>query len=236
LVVADIRDFFAIVRPGQVAVDRRDSVTSGIEFKEESMRKFVVFLLVAVVAGFATGCGKGPAEAALKAADDAVAAAKPDAEKYVPEQYKALTEAVTAAKAKFEAGDYAAVTESLKDVPTKAAEVTKAAAAKKEELAAAWKGIADTLPAAVDGVKAKIEEIVKTKKMPKGMDKDKLAALQTDLTAVSQGWTEASAAFQGGDVMGAIEKAKAVKAKADGLVASLAPPEPAAAKAAEKKQ
>lgn len=74
------------------------------------MRKFLVVALM-VLPLVAAGCSKGPAEAALKAADEAIAKVKPEAEKFVPAEFTTLTDAVAAAKAKFDAGDYAAALE-----------------------------------------------------------------------------------------------------------------------------
>ena len=57
-----------------------------------------------------------------------------------------------------------------------------------------------------------------------------LAAAQADLGSVTQSWTEATAAFQGGDVPKALKTAQDVKVKADGLAGMLGlTPAPAAA-------
>jgi hypothetical protein len=63
------------------------------------------------------------------------------------------------------------------------------------------------------------------------MTKDTLATAQADLGSLTQSWSEASSAFQGGDVPGALKTAEGVKAKAEALAAllGLAPaPAPAA--------
>jgi hypothetical protein len=51
--------------------------------------------------------------------------------------------------------------------------------------------------------------------------RDMLASAQTDLASVTQAWTEATAAFQGGDVPRALKTAQDVKAKADALAGML---------------
>ncbi len=53
------------------------------------LTKGIATLVVASLALFASACNKGPADAALKAADQALAAAKPEIEKYVPEELAA---------------------------------------------------------------------------------------------------------------------------------------------------
>jgi hypothetical protein len=199
------------------------------------MRKIIPLVVLAVIVAFGVACSKGPAQAALTAADDAVAKVKPEAEKFVPDQLKSLTDAITAAKAKFDQGDYAGALAGVKDIPTKAGEVGKAAAAKKDELTANWKDLSATLPGMLVGVQAKVEALVKAKKLPKGFDPAKVAALQTDLSGVNTLWTDASKAFQGGDLMAAAEKGKQAKAKAEGLLAAATPPAPAEAKPGLKK-
>ncbi|MCK7533851.1 MAG: hypothetical protein MZV63_23900 [Marinilabiliales bacterium] len=61
-------------------------------FQRCDMRKLLVVGLL-VLPLLVTGCSKGPAEAALKAADEAIAKVAPDAEKFVPDQFKTLTDA-----------------------------------------------------------------------------------------------------------------------------------------------
>ena len=60
------------------------------------------------------------------------------------------------------------------------------------------------------------------------MTKDMLATAQTDLGSVTQAWTEATAAFQGGDIPKALKTAQDVKTKADALAAMLGLAGPAA--------
>jgi hypothetical protein len=87
------------------------------------VRTFMVLGLVGVLAA---GCAsdKGPAEAALKAAEEAITATKGEAARYVPEQAKALEAALAAAKEKFGKGGNVpdAVTKATAMKP-KAAEV-----------------------------------------------------------------------------------------------------------------
>ena len=113
------------------------------------------------------GCSKGPAEAALKAADEAIAKVAPVAEKFVPDQFKTLTDAAAAAKASFDKGDYAAALAAAKDLPAKATEVMTAATAKKDELTGLWnvhvQGRADPGRRLAE----KIDELVASKKLPK---------------------------------------------------------------------
>ncbi len=178
------------------------------------MRKLLVVGLL-VLPLLAAGCSKGPAEAALKAADEAVAKVAPDAEKFVPDQFKTLTEAAAAAKASFDKGDYAAALASAKDLPTKATEVATAAAAKKDELMGQWNVLAKDMPILVADWQKKFDELAASKKLPKTATPERIEELRGKLAEVNATWTKATDAFNAGDIKGALENGAGVKAAVD---------------------
>ncbi len=184
------------------------------------MRKLMVVALL-VLPLLVAGCSKGPAEAALKAADEAIAKVKPEAEKFVPAEFSGLADAAAAAKAKFDGGDYAAALAAAKDLPAKAADVARAATAKKDELTKQWTDLQGSLPAAVQGLTDKVTALAGMKRLPKGFDAAQLDTAKTSLADVTGLWTAATDAFNGGDLMGALAKAGDVKAKADALTTML---------------
>jgi polyhydroxyalkanoate synthesis regulator phasin len=194
------------------------------------MRKlFVVGIMI--LALLAAGCSKAPAEAALKVADEAVAKVKPEAEKFVPEQFNALTAAVADARAKFDAKDYKGALTAAQEIPAKADETMKAATAKKEELTKQWADLQGSLPTMVQGLTEKIGGLAAMKKLPKGFDATMLESAKTSLADVTSGWTAATEAYTGGDIVDAIAKAGDVKTKAETLSKMLeVVPAPAAAK------
>ena len=200
------------------------------------MRRILTSLvLVAAVAVLTTACSqKGPAEEALKAA---VAAAKANVEKYVPDQWKALNDSLKDAKDKFTKGDYAAALAGAQAIPAKATAAVTAAKTKKDEYAKQWADVQATGEAAIKAAQDKVAEFAAMKKLPKGMDAAKLDAAKAGAADVKKMWDEA-VALGASDPMAAIEKAKAAKAKAEEVVASLAAPAPpaAAAKAPAKKK
>ena len=178
------------------------------------MRKLLVVGLL-VLPLLAAGCSKGPAEAALKAADEAIAKVAPDAEKFVPDQFKTLTEAAAAAKASFDKGDYAAALASAKDLPTKATEVATAAAAKKDELMGQWNVLAKDMPILVADWQKKFDELAASKKLPKTATPERIEELRGKLAEVNATWTKATDAFNAGDIKGALENGAGVKAAVD---------------------
>ena len=168
-------------------------------------------------------------EAALTAADQALAAATPEIEKYVPEELGALTSAAQAARSEFEKGNYTEALKAAQALPAQIQAALAAATVKKEQLVAAWNDLSGSLPGLVQAITGKLAGLAAAKALPKGMTQDSSPAAQTDLGSVTQAWTEATAAFQGGDIPKAVETAQDVKAKADALAGMLGlagPPPP----------
>lgn len=180
-----------------------------------------IFGLLAAVAALATACSKAPAEAALKAADEAVTAASRDGEKFAPEQLRDLTDTAKAAHGVFDRGDYAGAKTAAEAVVKDAENVVKAAAAKKAEVTKAWSDLQARVPAMGDAVRNKLNELAATKRLPKGFDKARLEQAKAGLAELDQAWGEAGTAAQSGDLVSAAEKAQAADAKAQELVTSL---------------
>ena len=178
-------------------------------------------LAVASLGLYAVACNKGPAEAALAAADQALAAARPEIEKYAPEDLGSLTAAAREARSQLERGRYTDALRAAQGLPAKVRAAAADAAARKDQLVAAWNEISASLPARVEAVTARVAELAAAKNLPRGIDKATVAAAQTDLRSVTQAWAEAAAAFQGGDVPRAVKTAQDVRAKAEALAGML---------------
>jgi hypothetical protein len=185
------------------------------------LTKGIATLVVASLALFASACNKGPADAALKAADQALAAAQPEIEKYVPEELAALTSAAQAARAEFEKGNYTEALKAAQELPAKIQAAVAAAGEKKAQFTATWTAVSGSLPGLVQSITEKVTTLAAARSLPKGMTKDMLASAQTDLASVTESWTAATAAFQGGDIPKAVETAQGVKAKAEALAKML---------------
>jgi hypothetical protein len=178
------------------------------------MRKLLILGLM-VLPMFAAGCSKGPAEAALKAADEAIAKVAPDAERFVPDQFATLTAAAAAAKASFDKGDYAAALAVAKDLPSKATEVMTAATAKKDELMGQWNVLSKDMPILVADWQKKIDELIASKKLPKTATPERVEEIKAKFAEVNTTWTKATEAFNAGDIKGALENGNSVKASVD---------------------
>lgn len=175
---------------------------------------------------------KGPAEAALTAAQTAVDGVKAEAAKYAPDQAKTLMASLTSAREAFDKGDYKMALEAATAIPAKAKEAAAAAAAKKDELTKSFNDLSASVGPMIQQVKDKIAALSAMKKLPKDMDKAKLEAAKTTLADIQKATDDAIATFKAGTLTDAVAKANAVKAKVVETMAALGvtPAAPAAAK------
>ncbi len=197
------------------------------------MFKRLMFAIVAVaLCSVLTACStaKAPAEAAIKAADEALAGVRVEAAKYVPDQLKSVEDALATAKENFQKGEYQQALTGAQDLAAKAKDLATAVAAKKDELTKAWQEMSGGLPGMVEAIQSRVNILSKSKKLPAGLDKEKFESAKASLATVTQTWSDATAAFQGGNLTEAVDKAKAVKDKAVEIMNTLGmkPPEAAA--------
>ena len=92
------------------------------------VKKILSLVLAALFALSLGACGdktKGPAEAALKSAEEALNAVKAEVVKYIPEEVKAAEEALNKAKELFQKGDYAGATSAAGAVAAKAKDLSR---------------------------------------------------------------------------------------------------------------
>jgi len=190
----------------------------------------IAALAVASLGLLAVACNKRPAEDALAVAGQQLAAAKPDLEKYAPDELASLAATAQQARGQLDQGHYTDALKAALGLPSRIREAAAVAAAKKEQLVAAWAEISLHLPGTVEGLTARVAELEAAQKLPKGMDEAGFAAARADLESLTRAWSEAAAAFQRGDVPGAVRTAREVEAKAEALAGMLgraAPPAPA---------
>ena len=164
------------------------------------------------VALLAVGCGnaqKEATDAAISAAQGAINSVQAEAAKYVPDQLAAANGALQSAKDALAKGDYAAALAAAKDAAGKARELATAAAAKQAEWTQTWSSLNESMPKSMDTVKAKLDAY--SKRLPAGMDQDKLAAAKAQYQQLKQSWTDAAAAAAQGNLGDAIKKTSGLK-------------------------
>ena len=175
-------------------------------------------ILAARVLGvaLATGCSQqDPAEQAVAAAEQALADIHERALKYVPDEYGALKSDLDAARKLFQEQKYGEALAAARDLPGEARSLGERATAAFEalqaELKAQWPGYADTLPGQIAALEARVQELSAAKKLPEGIEARDLRAASDALPYATKAWTDALAAFEQGDLEGAVARARAVE-------------------------
>jgi hypothetical protein len=174
--------------------------------------KYVYILLVAALL-VACARDKEPAEVAIKAAGQAIEQVRGEAALYAPEKLKELDDALKAAQDNFAKKEYKAALDGASGLAAKAQDVAKAAAAKKAELTKSWEDMTAGIPQMMDAVKSRLDILAKSKKLPAGLDKDKLAALNAGYDEAMKQFQEAKDAASSGNLSKAIEAGNAIKQK-----------------------
>ncbi|HEY1268530.1 MAG TPA: hypothetical protein VGH16_14855 [Candidatus Binatia bacterium] len=190
----------------------------------------MAMILTAVLMGACGSAEKGPAEAALKAAEQAIDAASSDVSKYMPEQARALTDGLAAAKEKFNKGDYKAALSEAQALATKAKDATSAVATKKSELAKNWQDMNAGMPRVMEAIQRRVDILSQSKKLPAGITSEQLAQAKSGLAEINSQWTEATAASTNGNLADAVAKGTAAKRKTAEVLAALNMPVPEALK------
>ena len=187
------------------------------------MKKISVLLLALTLTAGVTACSKPPAEeiAATKTAVDAVVAE--GAEKYAPEEYKALQDEMTAAMEEVKAqegkmfgGKYEAAKQQLAQVQASAATVKETAVAAREAMATE---VVTVKEAAVAGL-AELQALVAAAPVGKGSEAD-LEAIRADVAGLETSLQEVQPLIDAGDFAGAKEKADAIQAKVAEITAEI---------------
>ncbi len=198
-------------------------------------KTFLSLVIVAFVGSLmlmACAGDKGPAELAVKAAEEAVNAVKGEAAKIVPDQVKSLEGALAAVKEKFAKGEYKAVVAEANALAGKAKEALAAAKAKKEELTKKWTEIGQELPKMVGALQSRVDILSKAKKLPANLTADKLGEVKSFLASAKDEWAKAQESFKAGNFADSVNLAASLKEKAAKAMGTLGMTVPAPAPAA----
>jgi hypothetical protein len=198
------------------------------------LKNGVATLAAVSLALLAGACNKGPAEDSLRAAEQALASAAPEIQRYAPGELAPLQGTLESVRADLGKGNYTAALQAAQDLPARIRAALLAAAAQKDRLAAAWDALSGGLPGRIQAITGRLNGLGDASALPRGMTRDALAAAQVELASVAHDWSEAAAAFQGGDVSKALETGRDVEARVDALAGRLglaaAPSPPAVAR------
>jgi hypothetical protein len=176
---------------------------------------------VLVVAVAACSSQKEPADAAIKGAQSQFSAVSAEAQKYVPDQARAVQDALTAAQTAFNNGDYAGALTQAQALPARITALSAAISSKKAELTTQWETMSAGIPKLVEALKSRVDVLSKSKGLPKGITKETVDAAQSGLATATQNWQAATSAASSGDLATAMRQANDVKARVVDLMKSL---------------
>lgn len=175
-------------------------------------------ILVALVVGIAlvAGCSQQkPAEQALAAAEQALADVSEPALKYLPAEYGALKADLDAARKLMQEQKYREALAAARELPAEAQALGEQAAAARDklfaELRVEWPPYAESLPGQIAALEARVNELAAAKKLPAGIEARDLRAASDALPYAKKVWVEAVAAFDRGDIEGAVARARGVQ-------------------------
>jgi hypothetical protein len=178
------------------------------------MKKLIPVLCCAALVIAGCSLSKAPAQATLKAAEEALNVVRAEAQQFVPEQLALLDAALASAKASFDKGDYNAALATAKDIPLKIKDLATAIEAKKAELPKVWEAMVKDMPKLIAEVKTAVGKA-------QGVEKETLDAAKAGVEAMPADWTAAQNAFKAGNVAEAVGRATELKNQAEKIMADV---------------
>jgi len=193
------------------------------------MRMPVMIITLAAAAMLAACTSqKDPAEKAVAKIEASLNEVRNDAQVYAADQLLATETSVDRLKANLAKQDYSAVVVGAPSVSSEVSAlkeaVTEAKANAEANNAAAqaeWSELSAKVPTLVEKLQARVDQLNKTRKYPKGMDKAAFDAAKEGFESLKTEWTEASGEYASGEAAGAVRKARSAKSKAEELVTLL---------------
>jgi len=171
---------------------------------------------------------RDPAQQAVTKAQDALSAIHDEAAKFDADTLQSVEGQVATLKQSFDKGDYKAVMAAAPGVTAAIANLKQDADAKQSAADAAlaqvkqqWHTLAAEVPKMVSDVKAEVDSLTTSKKLPKGINKASFETVKSDSASLDSMWTDASNTVASGDYAAGVTKGQAVKDKAAALMHEL---------------
>jgi hypothetical protein len=198
-------------------------------------RKFLhTAAALAILLLVASACAnyKEPAQAAINEADTALQNIAADAQKYAPDQYRAVADQLESAKSTFAKGDYKAALAAARDLPGKVTELASTTTAAKDQAVAAlkdeWNSLSGDIPQMVEAIQSRVDMLSKSRKLPKNIDQASFDAAKSGLDSMKRDWTAATQASAAGNVEEAVARVRSAQQKGNEVLGLLKmqPPSP----------
>jgi len=144
-----------------------------------------------------TACdpNKQPAQAAYKQVEASVAPVRESLEKYAPEQYEQLNQAMDSMRTKLNSEDYQGALEMQPRVMAQLAAASSVAGLKKNDvvrgLSTEWKALAATVPSMIEQVTTRVNSLLSANKLPAGINREVVVRSQGIIAQLSGQWNAA---------------------------------------------
>jgi chromosome segregation ATPase len=185
-----------------------------------------VILALAATALLVTGCAKqkNDATAALTGIETSVASLKDEGMKYAPVAYQGVESTLGMLKDSLAKEDYKTVLAGTPKLTEAVTSLKEAIASGKQQFEAAtaeWTALSADVPQMVAAIQSRVDALGSSKKLPKNLTQEAFDGAKSGLESMKTTWNEASAAATEGKATEAAEKARAVKAKGQEVLAML---------------
>jgi hypothetical protein len=148
--------------------------------------------------------------------------------KYAPDALQAVEAQVATLKQNLAKGNYHEVLAAVPTVKAAIAGLKREADAKQSVADAAlaqikqqWHTLSAEVPKMVSDLKAQVDSVSSSKRLPRGLNKTSFESVKTDSASLDSMWTDANNSVAGGDYANGVSKGQAVKDKAAALMQSL---------------
>lgn len=150
--------------------------------------------------------------------------------KFVPDQVKGIDDAIRAAKASFDRGDYKEALAAAQAIPDRVKEMNAAVAVRKENLARNWAEISGGVPEMLEAIKGRLDTLKAGKRLTAPMDKTRLEQAEMRYEIATILWDEAKKTLSEGNPADVMPLAAAAREDAVAAMKLLELQVPAAAK------
>jgi hypothetical protein len=187
-------------------------------------------LIALAAAALLAACAnqKEPAEQAVARVEASLGEIRTDAQQYAADELKNIDDSVNRLKANLARQDYGAVVMGAPSVASEVEALKQRVATAKADteatMAAAqteWNELTASVPPLVEKLQTRVDQLSKSRKFPKGMDKAGFDAAKANFETLKTEWTEAGSEFASGQAANAVRKARSAKAKAEELINTL---------------
>jgi len=177
------------------------------------MKNLLAVAAMALVVGLGAGCSqKAPAEKSVAAAEQALSEIDEQAKQYVPARYAAAKAELDEARKALRDGKYEQAIKVAGTLPAKAKALGDEASAARQEMEAKikaqWEPLSAALPGRIEALDARVAELDKARRLPKGVDREAVDAAKAQLPVVQKAWKSAQDAYASGDLKDALIRAK----------------------------